>query len=587
MLENPSNKLLIRLPNEHVLNLRMAQPQAVVPGNTLSSVVGSGSVEPLFPETTIQFVGANNDWLVYKPSAQTALKPWDQAHEQAQAMIQGANGLTATPDVYVEPDLIHRRRTGDEDNASPEFLSGTEPIVAPLAGPPYPPTEPTNENYPPANSASFSPAWHLAKSGFPEAWKTSMGKGVRVAHLDIGYWSKHYSTPKNIAPDAGYNFCEDNTDTQDPGKGPNAGHGTATMALLAGNKVALTRSATAKDPNAIYEGFIGGAPEAEVVPVRIAGVLGSVVYLYGETMAKGLSYALEPSDGKACDVISLSHGGLPMKSWAYAINALYEAGIVVVAASGDSYYAVVMDIATHFTVYPSAFYRVVTATGVTYDGGPYKRDKLGVMQGCWGPSGVMKKAVGGYTPNVAWMKYESQHDWELNGGGTSASTPQIAAACALWLATYGSKFKKGWQRVAACRAALTLSVADPDTNLETIGRGRLNVAAMLAPELASRISEMAAQNKLQKIEPDIVSFPLFRLLFGLNPPGSGIEEMHEVEALQLLYTAKDQSLTDAVEMNERGYQFSSAELRTLQQKLIAHPDISNALKTYLTAKATP
>ena len=35
----------------------------------------------------------------------------------------------------------------------------------------------------------------------------------------------------------------------------------------------------------------------------------------------------------------------------------------------------------------------------------------------------------------------------MDGGGTSSSTPQIAAACALWLKQHGAQFPAGWQRV--------------------------------------------------------------------------------------------------------------------------------------------
>ncbi len=64
----------------------------------------------------------------------------------------------------------------------------------------------------------------------------------------------------------------------------------------------------------------------------------------------------------------------------------------------------------------------------------------------------MKKAIAGYTPNVPWMRYDdTPNGWDLDGGGTSAATPQIAAACALWLAKYGDQFPAGWVRVQACR----------------------------------------------------------------------------------------------------------------------------------------
>jgi subtilisin family serine protease len=140
----------------------------------------------------------------------------------------------------------------------------------------------------------------------------------------------------------GWNFLEGNSNTTDQGYGSslppgggltigsNPGHGMATLALLSGNKA---------PDGMVYGGHafdseIGGAPEAQVVPVRISE---SVVHLYTKTMAQGIDYALAPANDVAnkCDVISISHGGLPSRLWAAAVNMVYEAGIVLVAASGD------------------------------------------------------------------------------------------------------------------------------------------------------------------------------------------------------------------------------------------------------------
>jgi hypothetical protein len=71
---------------------------------------------------------------------------------------------------------------------------------------------------------------------------------------------------------------------------------------------------------------------------------------------------------------------------------------------------------------------------------PYISQTLGAMQGCWGPDAVMEKAVAAFTPNVAWMDFNHPpNGFSMSGGGTSASTPQIAAACALWLERYGNR----------------------------------------------------------------------------------------------------------------------------------------------------
>jgi subtilisin family serine protease len=307
-------------------------------------------------------------------------------------------------------------------------------------------------------------------------------------------------------------------------------------------------------------------------------------------VAQGLDYALAPREGGRCDVVSLSHGGLPSKAWAEAVNRLYEAGTVVVAASGDSFYFEVIDVATHFTVYPSAFYRVVTATGATFNKGPYITNDFGTMQGCWGPDKVMHKAIAAYTPNVPWMANQSNpNGWDMNGGGTSASTPQIAAACALWLKQYGSQFPVGWQRVEACRHALFESAAAKGQNVSQIGVGLLDAGAMLRPSTFGQAQQAFATGTLRYAPPDDVSFPFLRLLFGLPPPGAGIDEMYETEAAQIFFRSKNADLAAAVAANPDGdpaaAPLSSTDRKTLRDAFIAEPSISNTLKAYLQTRA--
>jgi subtilisin family serine protease len=195
-------------------------------------------------------------------------------------------------------------------------------------------------------------------------------------------------------------------------------------------------------------------------------------------MAKGLYHALAPKGDYAnrCDVVSISHGGLPTPSWADAVNMLYEHGITIVAASGDSIFAEFVDIATRYTVYPSASNRVLTAVGATYLKEPYITNKPGVIQGCWGPDTVMEKAIAAYTPNVAWMVFDSiPCGFEMSGGGTSSSTPQVAAACALWLQLYRDQLPADWRRVEACRVALFDSADNKTPDKPKLGWGTLKV----------------------------------------------------------------------------------------------------------------
>ena len=177
----------------------------------------------------------------------------------------------------------------------------------------------------------------------------------------------------------------------------------------------------------------------------------------------------------------------------------------------------------------------------------------------------------------------------MDGGGTSASTPQIAAACALWLKQYGSQFPAGWQRVEACRHALFESAAARGQNVSQIGVGLLDAGAMLRPATFALVQQAFATGTLRYAPPDDVSFPLFRLLFGLPPPGTGIDEMYETEAAQIFFRSKNTALAAAVAANPDGdpatAPLSAAKRKALRDAFISEPSISNALKAHLQTQA--
>ena len=61
-------------------------------------------------------------------------------------------------------------------------------------------------------------------------------------------------------------------------------------------------------------------------------------------------------------------------------------------------------------------WRVITVTGETFTKGPYISDHFGALEGSWGPLPTMYKALGGYTPNVPWMRLDLPTAWEMDGG---------------------------------------------------------------------------------------------------------------------------------------------------------------------------
>jgi hypothetical protein len=260
------------------------------------------------------------------------------------------------------------------------------------------------------------------------------------------------------------------------------------------------------------------------------------------------------------------------------LSSFYEAGTVIVAASGDSIYLEIVDLATRYTVYPSSFNRVLTALGTTYLKQPYITAKVGVMQGCWGPDTVMEKAVAGFTPNVAWMIFNDlPAGFEMSGGGTSASTPQVAAACALWLELYRDKLPADWRRVEACRVALFDGADDSHPNKPELGWGLLNVAKMLDPALAQQVIAQANGGQLKASSEDSVSFPFWRLLMGIGPPDSEKERMYEVEVAQVVLQSTNSELRKAAREASDGAAFSPAVRAKYREMLAAEP-ISIALR---------
>jgi hypothetical protein len=542
-----SGKLLVKVRGRPFSVLLAGAQPLSIPGHTLEALFKAHNASPHFRATQTQ---PGDHWLLATPRQGSNEHPWDAAHRVASH---------SNYSIYVEPDLL-------QEAASPPEATAQTGL---------------NQDWPPY--VSVSPGWHLADAfaGFEGVRGLATGNGVRIAHLDTGYWPPHDSTPRLVKRELGYNFYENNHNTTDPGLGGilrQPGHGTATIAILAGNTVDLFFQGMQ------YKGDFGGAPDAEVVPVRIGP---SVVHFYSNTMAQGLDYALGPTGDPAnsdpankCDVVTISHGGVPSECWADAVNDLYDAGVVIVAAAGNNFYYLI-DVPTHFVVYPSAFNRVITAAGATYDKTPYVTNKIGEMEGNWGPDSIMQKAISGYTPNVAWMKFKTVNGFDMDGEGTSASTPQVAAACALWIQLYGKKFAAGWQRVEACRLALFMSASPGNGGAAYLGKGTLNVQKMLEPGLAATVEQLMLSGQIQPSPRDTVSFPFWRMLLGIGPPGSQQERMYETEAAQVVLRSTNSELVNAYENYSSGATLPPSLIARLRQVLKAEPTISAALQARL------
>jgi hypothetical protein len=150
------------------------------------------------------------------------------------------------------------------------------------------------------------------------------------------------------------------------------------------------------------------------------------------------------------------------------------------------------------------------------DGRPYTGLSGVTMQGNFGPKEKMRTALGAWTPNAPWAKIGCGQVVDMDGAGTSAATPQLAAAAALWLAEHWDEVKRypqPWMRVEAVRQALfasagkTTAQMNPQRVLETLGQGTLRAA------LALDIAPIEA-DQLKRASPAEASWSWLNVLFG-------------------------------------------------------------------------
>ena len=392
-------------------------------------------------------------------------------------------------------------------------------------------------------------AWNLSDdfSGLANARNCVGAKAaaIKVAHLDTGYDPNHETLPFNLLKPLQRNFVDkdfpkDAIDRTPPEKSlfRNRGHGTGTLSLLAGNKL------DGQTPG--WSGFkseIGGIPQAGIIPIRIADW---VARLSTSTMVQGFDYARS----QGAHVLSMSMGGVSSQALVDAVNLAYEAGIVMVTAAGNNYASLPMP---RSIVFPARYKRVLAACGVMADGRAYAGLTFGTMQGNYGPPSKMKTALAAYTPNVPWAQIDCAKIVDMDGAGTSAATPQIAAAVALWLAQHWpvvSAYSKPWMRVEAVRRALfdsadhSTSKMDAQETFEKLGQGVLRADKAL-------LHQPLGEAELTELPPAKSSWSWLDLLFGggvsLAKPYTAQQlAMFHLELTQMaqLVSAIDQTIDD-------------------------------------------
>ena len=292
------------------------------------------------------------------------------------------------------------------------------------------------KNWPKPPNVENQFVWYLGDnySQLSKARKEVLEKNpnakIKIAIIDTGIQKDHPALPEKILN--GISFIDTEIGGSSIDKTSNTiyeqdGHGTATACILAGKKI--TKEISGND----FEGVFGAIPFAEILPIRINE---TVALIGSEAFVSAVKYAIN----QGCEVISMSMAGIPSKRWADVVNEAYTNGVVIVAAAGNSWNKGIKKLLPKRLLFPARWENVIAATGICADKKPYifdirpqKKSQGGeTMQGNYGPSDAMVSAIAAYTPNIPWATINQKNKFfRLDGGGTSSSTPQIAAAAAM------------------------------------------------------------------------------------------------------------------------------------------------------------
>lgn len=507
--------------------------------------------------------------LAIVPEPEPGKHPWDQSHELLRKdkelifVEPEVNTLAENFANYWEAEVLN---TGAKENISHyTFLKD------------WPHPEKPSGWYLEDGFSQLKPARDEVK-------KLALKHKVRIAHLDTGYDPGHISFPAQVVNlQLQRNFVEgeeagDARDTFSTGPVKAPGHGVGTLSILAGGKVKIDECG--------FDDYLGLHDLVEIVPIRIAK---SVVLFKSAAFVKAMDYIvneLNAKDETRVHIISMSMGGVASKTWADMVNLAYKKGIFMVTAAGNNFGR----LTPRRVVYPARFERVVAACGVTYDYSPYVKPLLEggplVMQGNYGPSHLMENAIAAFTPNVFWAKYNHPQVVGIQGNGTSAATPQIAAAAALYYIKHYEALEalqEPWMRVEAIKKALFSKAGKriagaygKDDWKKYFGNGVLQAKDMLTYPVAK-------PDDLEIAREAEVKFPLLKVLTGWRKraePGQEEDKMYATELSQLLMS--DTILQEILNDEETEVtDMSKEQKRKFIERVLDMPQASDALKEQL------
>jgi serine protease len=281
-----------------------------------------------------------------------------------------------------------------------------------------------------------SKQWNFDKVGAEVGWRVGAGRGITVAVIDTGVTKVADLNTTQVLD--GVSFVRGADTAADDN-----GHGTHVAGTIAQST-----------HNAI--GVTGLAPEAIILPIKVLSGSG---YGRSEWVAAGIDEAVD----QGADVINLSLGGSNSKVIQNAAKKAVEAGVIVVAAAGNSGRKGVSSPAN----VPGVI--AVSATGPDDELAPYS--SWGKEVAISAPGGNKKKAGGGILQDTISSESAEGHAFR-EFQGTSMATPHVAGAAAVLLSAGAGSPKQ--VRDILLESSLDLGAPGPDPKF---GHGRLDIAA--------------------------------------------------------------------------------------------------------------
>jgi serine protease len=285
------------------------------------------------------------------------------------------------------------------------------------------------------NDAIYSYQWHFANIHMEAAWDIETGDpNVIVAVLDTGLHTGGEDTPLNLVP--GYDFAYGDSNPRDLD-----GHGTHVCGTIA----QATNNGT---------GVAGVAFGVSIMPVKVLNDSGS-----GSTsdIIDGIDFAV----ANGADVISMSlgypPGSDPGPGLQAAITAAYEAGVVMVAASGN-------DSTTSVIGHPAAYDEVIAVGATDFNNvvSYYSNQGPGLEVVAPGGDATVDASGDGYVDGVLQETFGRKgRDWGYYFyQGTSMATPHVSAVVGLLLSHGAGDGLSGSAKVEEIRQILHSTAVD-------------------------------------------------------------------------------------------------------------------------------